>query len=37
LLNFAQTIRRDLVDLWPRDMVDIQSFIWVQGSDEHAE
>jgi hypothetical protein len=37
LLNFAHTIRRDLVDLRPRDMIDIQSFIWVPGSDEYAE
>ena len=33
---FAQTIRADLVDWRPRDMIDIQSFIWVQGSDEYA-
>jgi len=37
LLKFAQTIRRDLADLRPRDMIDIQSFIWVLGSDEYAE
>ena len=24
-------------DLKPRDMIDIQSFIWVQGSDEYEE
>jgi hypothetical protein len=35
LLEFAQTIRRDLRDLRPRDMIDLQSFIWVQGSDEY--
>jgi hypothetical protein len=35
LLDFARTIRRDLRDLRPRDMIDIQSFIWVQGSDEY--
>lgn len=33
LLEFAETIRRDLR---PRDMIDLQSFIWVQGSDEYA-
>ena len=27
----------DLRDLRPRDMIDIQSFIWVQGSDEYVE
>jgi hypothetical protein len=35
LLEFAETVRRDLRDLRPRDMIDIQSFIWVQGSDEY--
>jgi hypothetical protein len=38
LLQFADAIRRDLRDvrdLQPRDMIDIQSFIWVQGSDEY--
>jgi hypothetical protein len=35
LRNFANTVRRDLKDLRPRDMIDLQSFIWVQGSDEY--
>lgn len=35
LLEFAETVRRDLRDLRPRDMIDLQSFIWVQGSDEY--
>jgi hypothetical protein len=35
LLEFAATIRRDLRDMRPRDMIDIQSFIWVLGSDEY--
>lgn len=35
LLQFAATVRRDVRDLKPRDMIDIQSFIWVQGSDEY--
>ena len=35
LLDFAQTIRNDQADLQPRDMIDLQSFIWVQGSDEY--
>ncbi len=35
LLEFAETIRRDARDLKPRDMIDLQSFIWVQGSDEY--
>ena len=35
LLQFAATVRPDVRDLKPRDMIDIQSFIWVQGSDEY--
>ena len=35
LLHFANVIRRDQRDLKPRDMIDLQSFIWVQGSDEY--
>jgi hypothetical protein len=37
LLDFANTVRKDLRDMRPRDMIDIQSFIWVQGSDEYEE
>jgi hypothetical protein len=37
LLSFAETVRRDVKDLKPRDMIDLQSFIWVQGSDEYEE
>jgi hypothetical protein len=35
LLDFAAVVRRDLVDLRPRDMIDVQSFVSVQGSDEY--
>ena len=35
LLEFADRVRRDLKDLHPRDMIDLQSFLWVQGSDEY--
>jgi hypothetical protein len=35
LLAFAEVVRVDLKDLKPRDLIDIQSFIWVQGSDEY--
>jgi hypothetical protein len=35
LLGFARTIQREMRDLRPRDMIDIQSFIWVLGSDEY--
>jgi hypothetical protein len=37
LLEFAETVRHDVRDLHPRDMIDIQSFIWVQGSDEYPD
>ena len=37
LLEFAATVRRDVRDLRPRDLIDLQSFIWVQGSDEYEE
>jgi hypothetical protein len=36
-LDFAAIVRRDLADLAPRDLVDIQSFLWVQGSDEYPD
>jgi hypothetical protein len=36
VLELARTVRRDLSDLRPRDMIDIQSFLWVQGSAEYA-
>jgi hypothetical protein len=35
VLAFARVVRRDVRDLRPRDMIDLQSFIWVQGSDEY--
>ena len=37
LLTFARRVSRDLRDLRPRDMIDIQSFLWVQGSDEYPD
>ncbi len=37
LLEFAETVRRDLRDLRPRDMIDLQSFLWVQASDEYPD
>jgi hypothetical protein len=30
-------VARDLKDLRPRDMIDVQSFFWVQGSDAYDE
>ena len=35
LVQFAETVDRDLRDLEPKDMIDLQSFIWVQGSEEY--
>jgi hypothetical protein len=35
LLDFANTVRRDTSDLRPKDMIDLQGFIWVLGSDEY--
>ena len=34
-LTLAAEVRIGLRDLRPRDMIDIQSFLWVQGSDEY--
>jgi hypothetical protein len=36
-LELAALVRDDLSDLSPSDMIDIQSFLWVQGSEEYAE
>ena len=35
LLDFAETVRTDTKDLRPKDMIDLQGFIWVMGSDEY--
>ncbi len=37
LLELAATLRRDLRGLRPRDIIDLQSFLWVQGSDEYPD
>ena len=37
ILQFAEVMRRNLRDLHPRDMIDLQSFMWVLGSDEYEE
>jgi hypothetical protein len=34
-LALAKRVRAELADWQPRDMIDIQSFLWVQGSDEY--
>jgi len=36
MLEFARAIKTDIKDLKPRDMVDLQSFMWVLGSNEYA-
>lgn len=35
LINFAEQVKEDTSDLHPRDYIDLQSFIWVQGSEEY--
>lgn len=37
LLDFAEQVRTDTVDLKPQDYIDLQSFIWVMGSDEYPD
>ena len=37
LLELASRVRSDQGDLRPRDMIDVQSFLWVQGSAEYEE
>jgi hypothetical protein len=37
VLEFARAVRHDLRDLRPRDMIDVQSFLWVLGSDEYRQ
>jgi hypothetical protein len=36
-LDFGQQLKEDLADWRPRDMIDIQSFIWVTNSEGYAE
>ena len=36
-LAFAETVRKDQAALKPKDMIDVQGFIWVQGSDEYPQ
>jgi hypothetical protein len=35
LLDFGERVCADQKDLHPRDLIDAQGFIWVQGSDEY--
>jgi hypothetical protein len=34
-LTLAGSLKSALADMRPRDMIDVQSFLWVQGSDEY--
>lgn len=36
-LQLAAHVRADLRELGPRDMIDVQSFLWVLGSDEYPD
>lgn len=36
-LGFAEQVGVDVADLHPKDMIDIQSFLWVLGSDEYPD
>lgn len=35
LLKFAEQVKKDTAQFGPRDMIDLQSFIWVMGSEEY--
>ena len=37
MIGFAEQVREDTKALSPRDYIDLQSFIWVMGSDEYPE
>src|SRR3954469_1635204 len=37
VLKLARRVREDLRNLHPRDMIDLQSFLWVLGSDEYPD
>jgi len=37
LLALTRAVKRDLAAMRPRDLIDIQSFLWVQGSDEYPD
>lgn len=37
VLELGRIVADDLADLGPRDLIDVQSFLWILGSDEYAE
>ena len=37
LLDAVRKVRREIAGMRPRDMIDMQSFLWVQGSEEYPD
>jgi hypothetical protein len=37
LLDAVRNVRSEIASMRPRDMIDMQSFLWVQGSDEYPD
>jgi hypothetical protein len=37
LLDGVRTVRTEIASMRPQDMIDMQSFLWVQGSDEYPD
>ena len=37
VLALVRKVRTNISDMRPRDMIDMQSFLWVQGSDEYPD
>jgi hypothetical protein len=37
MIGFAEQVRENTAALKPRDYIDLQSFIWVMGSDEYPD
>jgi hypothetical protein len=37
LLASVRSVRKEIASMRPRDMIDMQSFLWVQGSDEYPD
>ena len=37
MIGFAEQVREDVAGLRPRDYIDLQSFIWVMGSEEYPD
>ena len=37
MIGFAEKLRDDMKGLHPKDYIDLQSFIWVMGSDEYPD